>query len=500
VATVLLGIVGAGIGSAFGNPTLGWSLGTTLAGVLFPPKQRAQERGRIDDLRVSGSSYGVMIPLVWGHCQVGGNIIWLGEVRETQTSERVRVSKKQRQTIRQYTYYATFAVLWCEAPDPAGVDGIPRIWANDTLIYDTHRDPATKYSLTHRYGAADQDVIDVMQAMNDQNPAIGVGATPAYRGRCYTLFDALPLTDFGNALPATRAEIGCLSQPVPTPVIDELLSFWPFELDIPNEFDHYEDRGPNEWTFVRRPGTSAGFPVGVPKLETETTGIQTQGTSVSSGINVGSIAVEFPQEIGTTASVTGPELTCCFFVRCNLDTITNGQTFAVRVLLSQGENLGNPLGGLTPGPSVHWELRARITRNEFGIAGSVAMFGRTEDDDLTLWLIHDVDWQMQVGPMLRQWRHVAFTFNASEGGRLRLYIDKVRVAQWNNTGLTTLLKSPLSNPDLTGTERFQVQWWSNQGSGSPVSAFVLDELMLLGQEVTETNWGEVLAQYAGMFP
>jgi hypothetical protein len=91
MATVALGIVGAGVGSSIlGGPLgarVGWATGTLLGGLIDQSgNQQAQSRGRLEDLRITGSSYGVVIPQVWGLAKFGGNLIWSLPLVESSTS------------------------------------------------------------------------------------------------------------------------------------------------------------------------------------------------------------------------------------------------------------------------------------------------------------------------------------------------------------------------------------------------------------------------------
>ncbi len=79
---IIGGIIGFGLGSlgipGFG-PALGWSVGTLIGSSLDAP---SMDVPKLKDLRLSGSSYGVGIPLVWGTARVGLNLVWVGELTE----------------------------------------------------------------------------------------------------------------------------------------------------------------------------------------------------------------------------------------------------------------------------------------------------------------------------------------------------------------------------------------------------------------------------------
>ncbi len=199
MASIVLGLVGAGIGAFIGGPQgamLGWSAGVTLAGIVFPPKLQAQERGRIDDMRMSGSGYGSMIPEVYGRARVGSNIIWSTNLDENQRSEDVG-GKGGGQEVTTYSYHVSFAVAVCKGP----IDHIEKIWAEDILIWNVNETPHTKYNVTIYKGDEAQTADPLMVSVE------GAGNVPAYRGTCYVVFESLPLRKWGNRIPAITFEV-----------------------------------------------------------------------------------------------------------------------------------------------------------------------------------------------------------------------------------------------------------------------------------------------------
>jgi hypothetical protein len=200
MATVVLGLLGAGIGAFVGGPQgamLGWSAGVTLAGVVFPPRISAQERGRIDDVRVTGSGYGAFIPQVWGSARVGGNVIWATDLVEHKNEEHVGGKGGGGAQVTEYTYFANFACAVCQGE----IDHIRRIWADDILIYDHSKTPATKYQIIIHRGGEDMLPSEFIEAHE------GVGNVPAYRGLCYVTFQHLPLAKWSNRIPVMSFEV-----------------------------------------------------------------------------------------------------------------------------------------------------------------------------------------------------------------------------------------------------------------------------------------------------
>jgi hypothetical protein len=214
MATVIVGGIGAAIGGAVGGPAgarLGFSIGATLGGVLFPPKQPAQSRGRLDDAKLTGSQYGAMIPIVHGCHRVGCNIIDVSDLREVVTKKKAGGKGSRRQTTKSYTYFVDIACLVCEGP----VGQIRRIWGEDTLLYDLSVTPAlAPTNITTYTGTLTQAVDPTLQTLH------GAGNTPAYRGRCYFTIDELDLTPWGGRIPAFTVEVCPLPPLVEQAILD----------------------------------------------------------------------------------------------------------------------------------------------------------------------------------------------------------------------------------------------------------------------------------------
>lgn len=204
IATLVLGGLGAAAGSVVGGGSgakFGFSVGATLAGVLFPPKLKPQERGKLDDLRLTSSAYGAIIPIVFGCARVGGVVIWATDLEERITKKKVGGKGGPKQTQKNYTYFANLAVLVCEGP----VGKVRRIWAEDRLLMDPEGLSGTPIP--------QPDWIEIYTGTETQNPSPliesfkGVGNVPAYRGWCYVTFEDMPLAPYGNRLPSLEFEV-----------------------------------------------------------------------------------------------------------------------------------------------------------------------------------------------------------------------------------------------------------------------------------------------------
>lgn len=217
VTTVVGGALGFLVGGPFGAK-VGMMLGGAIGATLFAP---TIEGPRLNDLKVSASTYGVAIPEVYGTMRVGGNMIWTTGIRET--SEKV--GGKGGPSQKQYSYDATFAMALCKGP----IDGLLRIWADGKLIYDvtggSTRNPITflgsilqvssspivrgigslisKDSLKLRIYLGTEEQLPDGLIVADK----GADNTSAHRGLAYVVFERMPLEDYGNRIPQLTFEV-----------------------------------------------------------------------------------------------------------------------------------------------------------------------------------------------------------------------------------------------------------------------------------------------------
>ncbi len=189
MAQLLLGAVGAGIGSVFDDPMLGFSVGSLVGGMLFP--QTNSQHNKLADLKISGSAYGTMIPLAYGSMRLGGNIIWGGALKQQSSSSS---SGKGQSTNTSY-YTCSFAMNLCQGP----ITKVNRIWAEDQLIYDDSKTPKTAASIVVYLGTEVQGADPTMTGI--------IGVVPAYRGQAYIVFTDFNLEGYGNRIPNISVEI-----------------------------------------------------------------------------------------------------------------------------------------------------------------------------------------------------------------------------------------------------------------------------------------------------
>lgn len=231
--------------------------GAALVSSVFAPKPKPVVRGKLEgDLNLQSSEYGQIIPIVYGAnptdnkgggITLAGNVIWTSGV--TKTTETTSGGKGPRQPdIETISYFIDLAILIGEGPLK-----VTKIWANTELIYDIDEsegatgqsgiyddteppdddydqflppDPLGEYSTSRYDGTATPDgdgVVSIVSSagnyssitiypgneLQQADPLIqadvdgrkGAGSTPAYRGRCYVVFEKYNLSKFGGVVP-----------------------------------------------------------------------------------------------------------------------------------------------------------------------------------------------------------------------------------------------------------------------------------------------------------
>jgi hypothetical protein len=206
MASIILTAVGTTIGSTVGAPGVGAQLGR-IAGTAIDARRsgnarRHYEGARLEDLAVQTSTYGRMIPQVFGSVRIAGNVIWSRPIKEVATTTTIRSgggkggrssgSSSQRTTTETtYQYYVTLAIAIAEGE----ITRLDRVWADAKLL-----DLSTGNYRIY-LGTETQLPDPAMEAV------YGVGKTPAYRGMAYVMIEDFPLAAFGNRIPNFSFEV-----------------------------------------------------------------------------------------------------------------------------------------------------------------------------------------------------------------------------------------------------------------------------------------------------
>lgn len=205
---VVGGAVGAGIGGTFlgiSAAALGFSIGSLVGGqidrALFGDESAGRRPGsRLGDLTVQSSTYGRMMPVIYGG-RVAGNVIWSTDKREVrQVSSQSQGGKggpSVTTTSESHHYYVSLAVSLGEGP----IAGLRRIWADGTLIWDSFDPDRSLDGITIHLGTADQEPDPVIESHE------GFGNAPAYRGQAYAVFEDFYLNDYGRRIPNFTFEV-----------------------------------------------------------------------------------------------------------------------------------------------------------------------------------------------------------------------------------------------------------------------------------------------------
>ena len=174
-----------------------------LGGILFPPSPgKVPDGPRLQDKKVTVSTYGVEIPRLYGTARLSGNIIWSTDLIEKATENEVSGGKGGggSSSYTTYSYSVNCAVSICRGP----ITGVLRVWADGLLIYDAsleNEGPQRNFDATHfriYTGTEEQTPDSLIESF--------MGSTPAYRGQAYVVFGGLELEKFGNRIPSFTFE------------------------------------------------------------------------------------------------------------------------------------------------------------------------------------------------------------------------------------------------------------------------------------------------------
>lgn len=191
MATIVLGAIGTLIGGPIGG-ALGSLLGSAVDKAIFAPGPR--EGPRLNELKITTSSYGAPIPRHFGQMRVSGQIIWSTDLVEHKEKQG---GGKGAPSVTTYSYSASFAVALSSRP----LLSVGRIWADGKLLRGADGDLKVGGRFRFHAGYGDQQADPLIAA------AEGATQCPAYRGTAYVVFEDLDLSDFGNRIPSLSFEV-----------------------------------------------------------------------------------------------------------------------------------------------------------------------------------------------------------------------------------------------------------------------------------------------------
>ena len=176
-----------------------------LARVLFPVKGQTQQGARVNTNDIPSSSYGQVIPKVYGVGRVTGQLIWSQPLIEVKKKTKAKGGKGGGSSNTEYQYFGSFAVLFAE-----GESNLYRLYIDSKLAWSKgtgansqivqQSEKIEKYFRFYS-GTDNQQPDSLIQSIE------GAGKTPAHRNYCYMVFDRLPLADYQNRIPTISAEL-----------------------------------------------------------------------------------------------------------------------------------------------------------------------------------------------------------------------------------------------------------------------------------------------------
>jgi hypothetical protein len=197
---VLGNLILPGLGGAIGGLVGGYVGGIVDQQLFGGTASQTVYGARMQDLRVQSSSYGAVIPVLYGKGRLAANVIWMRgfdeEVRtETSTvggSGKGGSGSSTATTTVSYHYYADLAVGLCAGP----IAAVSRVFADGNAFENDKVGDMRVYP-----GNETQEPDPLIQAVE------GVDWTPAYRGLAYVVMERLHITPFGNRLPNLTFEV-----------------------------------------------------------------------------------------------------------------------------------------------------------------------------------------------------------------------------------------------------------------------------------------------------
>lgn len=173
---------------------------------LLAPSGPDIEGPRVQNRNAARNAYGDSLALIYGTMITTGSLTWMlnNELTETKTTERQGgKGGGGGQKVTTYSYSMTGTNAVCDGP----VNGINRVWADTTLIYDLNADDisgGTSYDFEFSLGANGQP------QGSDESGEKGAASTPAYRGTALHFIDDMELADYGNRVPNFQYEVAGL--------------------------------------------------------------------------------------------------------------------------------------------------------------------------------------------------------------------------------------------------------------------------------------------------
>lgn len=215
MAKSILPIAGAVVGAFFGQPQIGFAIGSLIAGAIPGEAQGP----RIGETGAQTSQEGATRAIIYGTAMCSGNVIASGPLIKRDVEEN-QGGKGGTEVSTEHAY-RSYAVRVCEGP----VAGLLRIWEDDKLVYDIRTASgmaaeSAKWAENKvlYFGGEDQLPDPTLQMI------FGVDEVPAHRGSVYMVFIEEDLTDRRGSIPQYRFEVAGVAEIIP---LEEVPDFSP---------------------------------------------------------------------------------------------------------------------------------------------------------------------------------------------------------------------------------------------------------------------------------
>ena len=196
MSSLAFSVLGSYAASAVGlAPAIGWAAGSLVATLFSQKSEPGKSSGKLSNLKVQSSGYGLMIPFIFGTCRIGGNLIWATDLIEV-VVKKYSGGKGASKALssKTYYYYANLAIALCANESVQ----IKRCWANGILLWDNAAYP----SYVSVYLGTETQLADPYIETYEK-----VGNVPAYRGITYIVFKKFPLEAYNMSIPQLNFEV-----------------------------------------------------------------------------------------------------------------------------------------------------------------------------------------------------------------------------------------------------------------------------------------------------
>lgn len=158
----------------------GGAVGGAIGGALDPEKLYGP---RLEDTKISVSTYGAVIPRIYGTFRSGGIVVWCTDRQEVVKTEDVGKGGGAEQT--SYSYYVHMRILLCERPADGSQVNVVRIFQDGKLVWDA----TSGLSIGQALATAESPLSTAVLYQGDENQLPdpyeemfdGVGNAPPFR-------------------------------------------------------------------------------------------------------------------------------------------------------------------------------------------------------------------------------------------------------------------------------------------------------------------------------